>query len=231
VDGGPRPVVPLVPVVIGLIGGIASGNSSVARVLAERGAAVLDADAEVRVVLEDPALVAALVARHGRELLAADGRSLDRAAVARATFGHPEHLSHLEGLVHPRVRERLAERLAAHLRRRDVPAVVLDVPLLLESSPLADRCDLLLFVESPAPERRQRAMARRGWTGEEVARREAHQLAPEEKRRRADVVLSNDGDEAQLREKVLAWLAAAGGFEAIPRRTSRSGDRPDGREE
>jgi len=219
------------PLVIGLIGGIASGKSSVARVLAEQGAAVLDADVEARAALDDPAVVAAMVDRHGRTILASDGRALDRAAVARATFGRPEHLSHLEGLIHPRVRARLADALAARRRQRDAPAVVLDVPLLLESSPLAAECDLLLFVESSPSERRRRAMARRGWTSEEVARREAHQIAPEEKRRRADVVISNDGDEAQLRSKVLEWLAASGGFDAIPRRATRSGDPPDGRED
>ncbi len=219
------------PLVIGLIGGIASGKSSVARLLAEQGAVILDADAEARAALDEPDVVEALVARHGASIRSGDGRTLDRAAVARATFGHPEHLSHLEGLVHPRVRERLAGALADRLRRGDVPAVVLDVPLLLESSPLAAECDLLLFVESPPSERRKRAMARRGWTSEEVARREAHQIAPEEKRRRADVVLANDGDEAQLRRNLLAWLAAAGGFDAIPRRARRSGDPPDGRED
>ena len=76
-----------------------------------------------------------MVERHGAAVRSCDGRTLDRGAVARATFGHPEHLSHLEGLVHPRVRARLADGLAAAVRRRDAPAVVLDVPLLLESSP------------------------------------------------------------------------------------------------
>src|SRR5262245_25161852 len=84
------------PLVIGLLGGIASGKSSVARVLAEQGAALLDADAEAHALLADPALVAELVERHGRAILAADGRTIDRAALARATFGRPEHLSHLE---------------------------------------------------------------------------------------------------------------------------------------
>jgi dephospho-CoA kinase len=227
-SGGTRPAR---PAVLGLLGGIASGKSTVAAALRERGAAVLDADEEARAALEDPALVEKLVARHGRSILAADGRSIDRAALARATFDHPEHVSHLEALVHPRVRERLDRRLRRHLERADVPVVVLDVPLLLEASDLARRCDLLLFVESPAPERRKRAMARRGWTGDELDRREARQLAPEEKRRRADVVLVNDGSEAELRRKVLEWLAAAGGFEALPRRAPQGDGGRHGREE
>jgi dephospho-CoA kinase len=74
-------------------------------------------------------------------------------------------------------------------------------------------------------------MARRGWSGDELARREAHQLAPEDKRRRADVVIPNDGDEADLRRAVLAWLAQAGGFPSIPRRAPRTGVAADGRED
>jgi dephospho-CoA kinase len=221
------------PLVIGLLGGIASGKSSAARVLSEQGAALLDADEEARAALADPAIRDALADRHGRTILAADG-SIDRAALARAVFGRPEHLSHLEALVHPVVRERLGRRVDELVLRRDLPAVVLDVPLLLEEAdagkrPLAARCDLLLFVESPAPERRRRAMARRGWDGDELARREAHQLAPEEKRQRADVVIRNDGSEAQLRERLLEWLASAGGFARIPRHAAPTGG-VDGRE-
>jgi dephospho-CoA kinase len=218
------------PVVIGLLGGIASGKSSVARLLAEQGAAVLDADVQAKAALDEPAVVAELRARHGPAILDARG-AIDRTALARATFGRPEHLSHLEQLVHPRVRERMSAQLERHLAREDVPAVVLDVPLLLEASPLAARCDLLVFIESPASERRQRAMARRGWSGDELARRESHQLAPEEKRRRADVVLLNDGGEEDLRRSVLAWLAQAGGFPSIPRRAPRTGVASDGRED
>lgn len=203
---------------IGLLGGIASGKSRVAALLAEAGAVVLDADVEARAALAEPDVVAQLRERHGDAILGVDG-AIDRARLARATFGHPEHLAHLEQLLHPRVRERLERRLDDELARRAAPAIVLDVPLLLETAPFAQRCDLLLFIESPAPERRRRTVARRGWDEDELARRERHQLAPEEKRRRADVVLRNDGTEGELRDRLFAWLAAAGGFASLPRRT------------
>ena len=219
------------PLVIGLLGGIASGKSTVARALAEQGAAHLDADSEARAALDAPDALAELAARHGPTILSADGRSLDRAALARVTFRSPEHLSHLERLVHPVVERRLAARLEGHLERGDVPAVVLDVPLLLEAGPFAARCDLLLYVESPRSERRRRAMAHRGWAGDELDRREARQIAPEEKRRRADVVIRNDGSAADLHRDVLAWLAAAGGFAAIPRRAPRAGGSKHGRDD
>lgn len=214
------------PVVIGLTGGIASGKSSAAALLAELGAAVLDADAIARSVLDEPAVRAKLLQRFGASIAAAGGEvgTIDRAALARLTFGHPEELAYLEALVHPRVREELARRLARHLADQDVPAIVLDVPLLHEASPtgapspLDEPCDLLVHVESPPAERRRRVVEQRGWAGDELARRESHQLPVDEKRRRADFVLQNDGTLARLRERVREWIEAAGGFSGLPRR-------------
>jgi dephospho-CoA kinase len=227
------------PIVIGLLGGVASGKSCVATLLAELGATVLDADAIARKLLDEADVRAELVARFGASIVvprdAAGGPagSIDRSALARATFGHPEELADLERLLHPRVRAELSRRLAGHLASGDVPAVVLDVPLLLESSPLAERCDLLLYVESPAAERRRRVVELRGWEGDELARREAHQLPAEEKRRRADLVLRNDGTLAHLREQVHGWLTAAGGFAGLPRRprAPASGGDPNERDD
>ncbi len=213
------------PVVLGLLGGIGSGKSSVARVLAEAGAAWLDADALAHRALDAPDVVAALVARHGAKVVAGgDPPRVDRAALGRLVFGSDpgqrSALVHLESLLHPRVRRDLEERLEQHLTRRDVPAVLLDVPLLLESSPLAHRCDLLLFVDCDQDERARRVLARRGWSRDELARRDALQMPLAEKRAHADIVLANRGDEAQLRQEVARWLAAAGGFTALPRRRS-----------
>jgi dephospho-CoA kinase len=208
------------PVVIGLLGGVASGKSSVAAQLAEFGATVLDADAIARKVLEEADVRDALVARFGAAI--APAGAVDRAALARRTFGHPEELAYLEGLVHPRVGKELSRRLAGHLATGDVPAVVLDVPLLLETSPLAAECDLLVHVECPTAERRRRVVELRGWEGDELDRRESHQLPGEEKRGRADLVLRNDGTLARLREQVHAWLQSAGGFAGLPRRPHRS---------
>jgi dephospho-CoA kinase len=205
-------------VVIGLLGGVASGKSTVARLLADAGAARLDADDVARRVLDEPPVVDALVARHGASLLAAGSgprRAIDRAALARLAFRRPEVLSHLESLVHPRVVAELTRRLRE--LSGVVPAIVLDVPLLLEKGELAGACDLLLFVECPAPERRRRVRTARGWDEGELARREAHQLTTEEKRRRADVVLVNDGDEARLREQTERWIATSGGFAGLAR--------------
>lgn len=213
-DAGSRPHR---PVVIGVLGGIASGKSLVARILGERGAVVLDADALARAALDRPEVAATIARSFGRGVLAPGG-GVDREALARAVFADSERLSQLESIVHPLVRAQLDAALEQALREGASPAVVLDVPLLLESSPLARRCDLLLFVESDAADRRRRASGSRGWAPGELARREARQLALPEKRGRADVVLVNDGTEAQLRERVDRWLEGAGGFDGLPRR-------------
>lgn len=219
----PTPPSALRPVVIGLLGGIGSGKSSVARHLAAAGAAWLDADRLAHAALDDPEVVAALRERHGVALLVAgDPPRIDRASLGRLVFGSSpaqrEALAHLESLLHPRVRAELLRRLDAHLAQRDVPAVLLDVPLLLETGAFAPRCDLLLFVESEPSARAARVAARHGWSATEFARREALQWPVAEKHRHADVVLRNHGDAVALEREVHDWLSSAGGFAGLPRR-------------
>lgn len=211
------------PVVIGLLGGIGSGKSSVARHLAASGAAWLDADRLAHAALDAPEVVAALRERHGdRLVMTGDPPRIDRASLGRLVFGSEpaqcEALAHLESLVHPRVRAELMRRIDRHLEERDVPAVLLDVPLLLETAAFAPRCDLLLFVDSEAPVRAARVAARHGWSPAEFARREALQRSVAQKRAHADVVIRNHGDAAALEREVATWLAQAGGFAGLPRR-------------
>lgn len=173
--------------IIGLTGGIASGKSTVASLFAERGAVVLDADRHAHAVLEEPAVRDALVERWGEEILSEDG-TLARRAVAERVFGDGAEADRrfLEGLVHPRVRERLRAEIDA-ARASGVSAVVLDIPLLLEAG-WADACDAIYFVDCPQHERVKRAAAR-GWSEAELAEREASQTSIEEKRQRSDAVI------------------------------------------
>lgn len=211
------------PVVIGVLGAIGSGKSTAARVLAEAGAAWIDADRLAHAALEEPAIRDALLTRHGRSIAQAGSPGvIDRAALGRLAFADPAARAHLESLVHPQVRAAIAEALAGHRFRRDVPAIVLDVPLLLESSPFAGECDLLLFVEAGEGARRERVAARHGWGAAELARRDSTQLAPAAKRERAHVVLRNDGDLDAFAARVREWLAASGGFAALRRRGADS---------
>lgn len=185
--------------VLGVLGGIASGKSAVARFLAGPDGVVLDADRVARDVLASDEVRAELVARFGPSILLPDG-SPDRARLAERVFASPDDRRELERLTHPRVRATLRAALEA-ARKRCVPRIVLDVPLLLENDPehgLARACDALVFVDADERARDARATATRGWQSGEVARREAAQMPLAHKRERADFVLQNDGSLEQL---------------------------------
>ena len=182
---------------IGLTGGIGSGKSTVAALLAERGAQIVDADRIAREVVEPgtPGLDA-VVAEFGAGVLAPDGR-LDRAALAAIVFGDPAARARLDGIVHPLVRARAAELVAA------APAeavVVQDVPLLVETGQ-AGSFDLVLVVEAD-PDTRVERLVGRGLSAADARARMASQASDEERRAVADVVLRNDGDRAALAAEV-----------------------------
>jgi dephospho-CoA kinase len=178
---------------IGLTGGIGSGKSTVAGLLAAHGARVVDADRIAREVVQPgtPGL-AAVVAEFGEGVLTDDG-ALDRPALAGVVFGDPEARARLDAVVHPLVRARAAELAAA------APAdavVVQDVPLLVETGQ-AGSYDLVLVVETDL-ETRVARLVERGLTAADARARIATQATDEERRAVADVVLRNDGDRAGL---------------------------------
>ena len=183
---------------IGLTGGIGSGKSTAARRFAELGALVIDADAVAREVVEPGTEgLAAVVAEFGEQVLDGAGR-LDRAALARVVFGDEAARGRLNAILHPRIRARAAERIAA------APAgtiVVQDVPLLVETGQ-AGSYDLVVVVETPAELRVERLGRDRGMTAEEARARMAAQAGDEQRRAVADVVLVNDGDLDTLRAEV-----------------------------
>ncbi|WP_197527947.1 dephospho-CoA kinase [Posidoniimonas polymericola] len=187
---------------LGLIGGIASGKSTVGRLLAEHGAQVLDADQFAHQVLAEPEVLAELAKRWGDAILTPAGK-LDRRQVAQRVFGEsPEATAErrfLEGIVHPRVRELLKQALRDYAATGGRVAV-LDIPLLIEAG-WADDCDLVLFVDAPQSARSDRTSTR-GWDSAELSQREQAQLPIDRKRSRADLVISNDADLATLEREI-----------------------------
>jgi len=162
-------------IVIGLVGRIGAGKSTVAGWFAGHGARVLDADALAHEALAEPATVRALVERFGPEVLD-DAGTVRRAALATRVFGptaaHADNLRALEALVHPLVRARIDAALAAfRAAAHPPPAVVLDVPLLVQAGWDA-ACDLIVLVECAEPVRQDR-LAARGWDETEQLAREA----------------------------------------------------------
>lgn len=184
------------------MGGVASGKSLVAGLLAELGAGVLDADRAAHEVLTDAAVESAARERWGSNVFGPDGR-IDRARLARIVFaGGPDgrrQRKYLEQLTHPRIGRLLAGQ-ADRLRASGAAAAVLDAPLLLEAG--WDRlCDKLVFVDAPRDIRLERAR-KRGWSEEDFDAREAAQESLEAKRRRADVVVDNSGSAASTRAQI-----------------------------
>ena len=194
--------------VIGVLGGIASGKSAVARLLAGPDGVCLSADALAREALDSPAVLARVRARFGARAIGPDGK-VDRAYLAERIFAPGEGAelrAELESWTHPPVRARILE-LSSTARAAGVPRIVLDVPLLLENDArhgLARLCDVLVFVEADAAERDRRARTERGWSSGEVARREALQLPLTHKKERAHHVIVNDRGLAELERAAVA---------------------------
>jgi dephospho-CoA kinase len=194
---------------IGLVGGVASGKSLVAKMLVELGAGLLDADRTGHTVLaEDATVQRKLHERWGDAVFSPDG-SVDRRAIAKRVFGSGDTAEldrrFLEDLLHHRIRRRLL-RMKDQFAAEERPAVVLDAPVLLEAG-WGPMCDILLMLDVPREIRLERALSR-GWTEEEFDRREAAQWPVDDKRREANFMIANDGSEEELREAVRKFWRA-----------------------
>ena len=195
---------------LGLSGSIGAGKSTVARLLRERGLTVLDADEQARAVTREPQTLAMIGAEFPGVVV---GGALDRAALSARVFGHPDALLRLNAIVHPRVRARMAE-LEAQAVRAGERTVVQDVPLLFEGG-LQAMFEAVILVDAPLELRLQRILARGGLTREAALARDAAQMPAEHKRKLADVVLDNSGDEAALERQLDAVLAERGWLERL----------------
>ncbi|HQL89846.1 MAG TPA: dephospho-CoA kinase [Syntrophales bacterium] len=186
---------------VGLTGGIATGKSTVVRMLVRRGARVIDHDALVHALQEPGRPVwRQIVEAFGRGILD-DGGRIDRKRLGALVFGDEERRKALEGIVHPAVLEE-AERERERIGRQDERAIVLsDIPLLLEVG-MQDRFDLILLVYAPPEVQIERVMKRNGMTREEAAARLSAQMPIDEKLRRADVVIRNDSTMGDLEKRV-----------------------------
>ena len=187
---------------VGLTGGIAAGKSEALRALERIGAATLSSDAVVHELLTAGEVRDALVERFGDEV--APGGEVDRSAVADVVFGDPEQRGWLEDLLWPRVGQRIAEwrEQLEHADPRPRAAVV-EVPLLFESG-MEDVFDHTIAVVADEDVRNERAGAR-GHRG--VESRTSRQLSQDEKARRADVVVRNDGSLDDLERALSSALA------------------------
>ncbi|SDG91830.1 dephospho-CoA kinase [Lentzea fradiae] len=175
---------------VGLTGGIGSGKSTVARLLAERGAVVVDADKLAREVLEPGSEgLAEVVEAFGEDVLAADG-TLDRAALAAKAFASEESRQTLNGITHPRIGALTAQRMA---EAPEDAIVVHDIPLLVERD-MAAAYHLVVVVYADTETRLGRLVGSRGMDRADAEKRIAAQATDEQRRAVADVWLDNSGE-------------------------------------
>ena len=192
--------------VVGLTGGIGSGKSTAASMLAALGAVVVDCDAIGRQVIEPRGRAyARVVERFGREIVRDDGH-IDRAALAAIVFGDERLLAALNAISHPAIDAEIAERIAA------APAdvlVVLDMAVLVETNLGAGQYDTVVVVEAPLEVRLAR-LAQRGMSEADARARIASQASDEQRRAVADFIVDNSGDLDSLRVEVAAlWKLLA----------------------
>lgn len=184
--------------ILGILGGIGSGKSTVTRMFADLGAKTLDADAIAHELIEREDTKSTLRQWWGDEIIAADG-TVDRTKIAERVFSDAEELVRLEKLLHPEIRARIEEKIG-EFKENNGKFLVLDVPL-LASSTLRDFCDKILFVNSTEVLRETRVRVR-GWSPDELKRREAGQARESDKRILANSVINNSGSLDETRQQV-----------------------------
>jgi dephospho-CoA kinase len=189
---------------IGLTGGIGTGKSTVARLIAARGVPVIDADILAREAVQPGSRGLAAVASAWPDVIAPDG-SLDRARLGRIVFSDRAARARLEAMLHPRIAE-LADARVRALARAGHRLAFYEASLLVETGRHGDM-DGLIVVDAPEPERIARVMRRDGLTAAEVGARLAAQAPMDDKRRVATRVIENGGDLASLSRQVDDLLA------------------------
>jgi dephospho-CoA kinase len=200
------------PFVVGLTGSIGAGKSTVADLLAQRGALVIDADALGHQALAD--LRDEIVSRFGPAVL--DGDLISRPKLARVVFSDAARRRELESIVHPHIHKLAVERIASG----PSALVVLDAALLLEAG-WDELCDAVVVVDAPRLQRLERLRNRSGWDEPELEAREAAQLPLTRKRERANHVIENDSSldclSRQVDDLIHRWgVAPAAAPEPVP---------------
>lgn len=194
-------------ITLGVTGSIGMGKSTVAMMFADEGVPVFDADAAVHRLQGPEGALVEKIEAHFPGTTGPEG--VNRGALAERVLGEPEALRRLEALVHPAV---ALERQAFLAANAAAPLVVLDIPLLFEAGG-SEQVDKIVVVSAPTELQRERVLARPGMTEEKFQRILARQLPDEEKRARADFVISTAGSKDETRRavrRILACLVPSG---------------------
>jgi dephospho-CoA kinase len=186
--------------VIGLTGGIGSGKSTVSRLLAELGAIILDADKVGHEAFKpDTEAWREVVAAFGRQIVTPSGE-IDRKKLGEIVFGHPESLSRLNQIMHPRMYDMVKTQIEDY-RRQGVDVVVLEAAILIEAN-WTSLVDEVWVTVAPEAMVLERLKQQRGLEEEQTLARIHNQLSSEERVKHANVIINNDGDLDEVKAKV-----------------------------
>ncbi|MDP6636830.1 MAG: dephospho-CoA kinase [Phycisphaerae bacterium] len=190
---------PIKPV-IGIIGGIGSGKTTVADEFANLGCAVIDADAIGHKLLGSAEVQSELRERWGEAIFNASGE-VDRAILAGIVFASHDELEALNGILHPRIRREMAREVGEARADDSVEAIVLDAALLMEAG-WDTLCNCVIFVDTPDNDRFQRVSEERGWERDDWSSREKMQISLDIKRSRCDYSIDGSSSVSHLRQQV-----------------------------
>jgi dephospho-CoA kinase len=191
--------------VIGIVGGIGSGKSFVAKLFGELGCLVISSDEQVREAYESDEVKSVLKQWWGESVFDAKGE-VRKSAVAEKVFGDEAERTRLEQLLHPIVTRKREEVMRKKASDPTIKAFVWDTPLLLETG-LEKQCDAVVFVEADEKTRLARVIGQRGWDAGELIRREKSQLGLDKKRGLSHHVIVNTADAAYARRQVQEVLS------------------------
>ena len=186
--------------VIGIVGGIGAGKSTVAAELVKLGCARIDADAIGHALLADPAVQRQIRRRWGEGVFDPQGR-VDRRALGETVFADAAQLQALGAILHPRMRRRMEQQIARAQADPRVAAVVVDAAVLFEAG-WDDLCTHRVFVRAPRAQRARRVRAQRGWDAPAWRRREKMQISLDKKAAKSDYIINNSSSLSCLHEQV-----------------------------
>jgi len=194
------PPAPPIKPVIGIIGGIGSGKSTVADELAALGCAVIDADAIGHKLLDDADVLGEVRRRWGDEIFTSAGE-VDRASLAEIVFASRDELDALNGILHPRIGREMAGAVDIAVADESIDAIVLDAALLVEAG-WNELCSHVIFVDTPPAVRYRRVSEQREWKKENWEAREKMQISLDIKRSMCDYSIDGSSSVSHLRQQV-----------------------------
>ena len=186
--------------VIGLLGGVGAGKSTVAQEFVALGCRLIDADAIGHELLRRQDILRQVLARWGQAVAAPDGQ-VDRKALGAVVFADPAELAALNAILHPAIRREMAQQIAQAQADPAASGAVVDAAVLLEAG-WDDLCTDLVFVAVSDSQRAQRVLDQRGWDRDEWRRREKSQFSLDKKAEQCNYVLDNRSSGPRLREQV-----------------------------